>query len=204
MRKGILILGFVLAFIALAGPAHADTTSWTTTSEPGCSFSASPTGASFDNGGGEGSIALSTGTACTWKAQSWVSWITITAGNPGSGQQRALLHGCAQYRQLSPEWWNRDSRQAVHHRPRRGDVRCCDHRGPGTGTIGRSDQGGPRGELSLDCGELGALDNHYLAPPREQGARRSLTQYSATRIRQSDWAPSPWRDRSIPSFRKGD
>lgn len=52
---------------------------------PSCSYSISPTGASYTSGGGAGSVAVTTGTGCTWTAASNNAWITITSGASGSG-----------------------------------------------------------------------------------------------------------------------
>ena len=50
-----------------------------------CSYSISLTSASYAAGGGSGSVTV-TGTAgCVWSATSGAAWITITAGNAGTG-----------------------------------------------------------------------------------------------------------------------
>ena len=50
-----------------------------------CSYSLTPSKASFDNSGGTGSIAIATSAGCPWQAAGNASWIAITAGSPGSG-----------------------------------------------------------------------------------------------------------------------
>jgi hypothetical protein len=50
-----------------------------------CSFSISPTSASFPSAGGTGSIAVTATAGCAWTARSNVAWITITAGASGTG-----------------------------------------------------------------------------------------------------------------------
>ncbi|HEX7297068.1 MAG TPA: M36 family metallopeptidase [Pyrinomonadaceae bacterium] len=50
-----------------------------------CSFSISPTSASYTAAGGTGSVSVSTTTGCNWTAVSNNSFITITAGASGSG-----------------------------------------------------------------------------------------------------------------------
>ncbi|HEX8492135.1 MAG TPA: M12 family metallo-peptidase [Pyrinomonadaceae bacterium] len=52
---------------------------------PVCTFSISPTSASFPSGGGTGTVAVTTTAGCAWTAQSNVTWITVTAGASGSG-----------------------------------------------------------------------------------------------------------------------
>ena len=50
-----------------------------------CTYSLSSGSASFDSGGGSGSIDLTSPTGCSWTASSSESWITISAGANGSG-----------------------------------------------------------------------------------------------------------------------
>ena len=50
---------------------------------PVCTYSISPTSASFPASGGTGSVLIST--RCGWNAKSDVSWITITSGSTGGG-----------------------------------------------------------------------------------------------------------------------
>ena len=50
-----------------------------------CSYSISPTSASFTTSGGSGNIIVITQSGCAWSASSGVSWITITSGSTGSG-----------------------------------------------------------------------------------------------------------------------
>ncbi len=50
-----------------------------------CSYTVSPTSASFNSAGGTGSISVSTSTGCSWSATSNSSWIHITSGTSGSG-----------------------------------------------------------------------------------------------------------------------
>ena len=52
-----------------------------------CTFSISPTTASYTRTGGTGTVAVTVtaGTGCNWTAVSNASWITITGGASGSG-----------------------------------------------------------------------------------------------------------------------
>lgn len=52
---------------------------------PPCTFSISPTSATFGAPGGSGNIALTTQTGCSWTASSPVSWASITSAPSGSG-----------------------------------------------------------------------------------------------------------------------
>lgn len=52
---------------------------------PSCSYSISPTSASYTSGGGIGSVNITTGAGCAWTAASNDAWITITSGASGSG-----------------------------------------------------------------------------------------------------------------------
>ncbi len=50
-----------------------------------CSYSISPGSRNFDQGGGAGSISLTTSSGCSWTASSNKSWIRITSGTSGNG-----------------------------------------------------------------------------------------------------------------------
>lgn len=50
-----------------------------------CTFSISPTSASFSSSGGTGSVSVTAGTGCAWTAVSNATFITITSGSSGSG-----------------------------------------------------------------------------------------------------------------------
>lgn len=50
-----------------------------------CSYSISPSSASFGAAGGTGSVGVSAGAGCTWTAASQASWLQITSGASGSG-----------------------------------------------------------------------------------------------------------------------
>src|ERR1043166_9462717 len=63
---------------AYAGPVGAATA-------PVCSFSLSPSSASFAASGGSGSMNLTTSAGCAWTATSTASWIIINSGFTGSG-----------------------------------------------------------------------------------------------------------------------
>src|ERR1043166_3824090 len=63
---------------AYAGPVGAATA-------PVCSFSLSPSSASFAASGGSGNMNLTTSAGCAWTATSTASWIIINSGFTGSG-----------------------------------------------------------------------------------------------------------------------
>jgi hypothetical protein len=50
-----------------------------------CSYTISPTTASFNPGGGSSNFVVATEAGCTWTASSSESWITITGNTSGSG-----------------------------------------------------------------------------------------------------------------------
>jgi subtilisin family serine protease len=52
---------------------------------PACSYSISPTSASYTSAGGTGSVSVTAGASCAWTAVSNDAWITITSGASGSG-----------------------------------------------------------------------------------------------------------------------
>lgn len=51
----------------------------------GCNISIAPTTQTIGAGGGSGSVAVNTAAGCPWVTQSDVPWITITAGQSGTG-----------------------------------------------------------------------------------------------------------------------
>jgi hypothetical protein len=50
-----------------------------------CTYSISPTDASFSASGGTGSVSVTTQAGCPWTASSGATWMTITSGNSGTG-----------------------------------------------------------------------------------------------------------------------
>ena len=50
-----------------------------------CTYSISPTSASYGSGGGTGSVTVTAGAGCGWTATSNASFVTITSGSSGSG-----------------------------------------------------------------------------------------------------------------------
>jgi hypothetical protein len=50
-----------------------------------CTYSISPTTAQFAQQGGTGTVRVSTQQGCSWTASRGASWLTITAGNKGTG-----------------------------------------------------------------------------------------------------------------------
>jgi hypothetical protein len=52
---------------------------------PSCSYSISPTSASYDAAGGSGSVSVTASAGCQWAASSNSGWITVTSGSSGTG-----------------------------------------------------------------------------------------------------------------------
>jgi hypothetical protein len=52
---------------------------------PSCTYSISPTSASYTSAGGTGSVSVTAGAGCAWTAVSNDAWITITSGASGAG-----------------------------------------------------------------------------------------------------------------------
>jgi len=52
---------------------------------PSCSYSISPTSATYGANGGSGSVSVSTTAGCTWAASSNNNWIHVTSGSSGTG-----------------------------------------------------------------------------------------------------------------------
>jgi Putative binding domain, N-terminal/Viral BACON domain len=52
---------------------------------PPCSYSIDPNSQKIDGNGGTATVAVTTGSACTWTASSNASWLTVTAGASGTG-----------------------------------------------------------------------------------------------------------------------
>jgi hypothetical protein len=72
----------VRAYNSIGNSDYSNTAGATTLA---CSFSLSPTSASFDKTGGASSFTVSTLLSCPWSAASNVGWITTTGGGVGSG-----------------------------------------------------------------------------------------------------------------------
>jgi glucose/sorbosone dehydrogenase/all-beta uncharacterized protein len=50
-----------------------------------CTFSITPTRATYPQPGGAGAVDVTAGSGCTWTAESQVPWITVTGGATGTG-----------------------------------------------------------------------------------------------------------------------
>ena len=57
----------------------------TTPPPPPCTYTISPTEASYGRSGGSGSVTITAAAGCAWTAASNASWITVTSGASGSG-----------------------------------------------------------------------------------------------------------------------
>lgn len=68
-----------------------------------CSYAIDSTGQAFGTSGGSGSVAVTTLAGCAWTAQSLADWITVTAGNNGSGG------GSVQYQVAATDTFNQRS-----------------------------------------------------------------------------------------------
>jgi hypothetical protein len=77
--------------IARTGTITVAGQTFTVNQSSGCSYSLSPTNASFVANGGTGSFNVVTETGCAWTATSNASWITINSGNNGSGNGTVLF-----------------------------------------------------------------------------------------------------------------
>lgn len=80
-----------LYVVGLGGTVHRLTTS---PPPPPCSYSIAPASQSFDDGGGTGSLNLTTAGDCGWLAASHADWITITSPAAGAGSA-ALTYAVA-------------------------------------------------------------------------------------------------------------
>jgi Viral BACON domain/Putative binding domain, N-terminal len=79
---------------ASTGPARSGTLTiadqaFTVTQASGCSYTLAPASVDVGNGGGSGTIAVTTAPACAWTATSSVPWITIT-GSPSAAGSGAV------------------------------------------------------------------------------------------------------------------
>src|SRR5436190_4744914 len=70
---------------------------WPATQGPAnCGTTLSPSSQSFTNAGGSGSIAVTSGSWCTWNATSSdPSWLTVTGGSSGSGNGTVTINVAA-------------------------------------------------------------------------------------------------------------
>jgi hypothetical protein len=66
-------------------PMHSLTVSGGVEIRSACTYSITPTSASFGASGGSGSVSVTASAGCSWQATSNAAWITITSGSSGSG-----------------------------------------------------------------------------------------------------------------------
>ena len=69
--------------------------------EPGCSYSISPSSASFAATGGDGTVTVDTAAGCAWTATTNSTWMTITSGSSGSGAG-SVAYNVAQNTSIDP------------------------------------------------------------------------------------------------------
>ncbi len=65
------------------------------TPSPSCAFTIGAAGANVPAGESEGSVAVTTGSGCTWTAISNAPWITIKSGASGTGNDTVVYHVAA-------------------------------------------------------------------------------------------------------------
>src|SRR5437773_6351655 len=75
----------VRSYNSRGSSSYSNTAVGTTMQDPSCTYSISPTSASFDSSGGSGSVSVITDATCGWTATPNDAWITLTAGSSGSG-----------------------------------------------------------------------------------------------------------------------
>ena len=63
-----------------------------------CSYSLSPTTATYNKDAADGTFAVTAPADCSWTATSSASWVTFTAGDRGDGQWQCVLSSLAQPR----------------------------------------------------------------------------------------------------------
>jgi peptidyl-Asp metalloendopeptidase len=61
----------------------------------GCTFTLSPSSASFAAAGGSGTTTLSAGAGCAWNASSSASWLTVSTATSGTGSATILFAAAA-------------------------------------------------------------------------------------------------------------
>ncbi|HJR07107.1 MAG TPA: M36 family metallopeptidase [Pyrinomonadaceae bacterium] len=77
--------GMGVSAVGNDGTTHTAATNVPTDCGGTCTFSISPTSASFAAAGGTGSVTVTAGAGCTWSAVSNATFITVTGGASGSG-----------------------------------------------------------------------------------------------------------------------
>jgi Viral BACON domain len=78
-------LGLVVVAGVCIGTASCDGNESPTEPTPVCSFAISPANLTLGPDGGTGNLAVTALVACAWTAVASAGWITVTAGNVGSG-----------------------------------------------------------------------------------------------------------------------
>ena len=81
MRLERIVIGLLSIVVLVSSQGCKDNP----VSEPNCAYSLSSTSQSFPARGGEGSVDLTTSSACSWTVVSDVSWIRITSSGSGAG-----------------------------------------------------------------------------------------------------------------------
>ena len=77
--------GMGVSAVGNDGTTHTAATNLPTDCGGACTYSISPTSASYAAAGGTGSVAVTAGVGCAWTAVSNSAFITITSGSSGSG-----------------------------------------------------------------------------------------------------------------------
>ncbi len=77
-------------YAANSGPSRTGTLTiggiaFSVTQASGCTYALGATTTSVASGGGSGSVALTTSSACTWTASSSASWLSVTSPTSGTG-----------------------------------------------------------------------------------------------------------------------
>lgn len=81
-RRALAVIAIV---IGCAGLCLSACTKLDDLSAPSCTYAVAPPSASFDAAGGAGTLAVKTGSACTWAVENNVAWVTLTSGQSGTG-----------------------------------------------------------------------------------------------------------------------
>ncbi|MBV7332567.1 hypothetical protein KFU94_30935 [Chloroflexi bacterium TSY] len=92
-RTGSGVVTYIVAANPLEEPRSGSVTvedqTFTVNQDATCLYTVSPTSLEGMAGGGTGSVNVSANSSCSWTAESEVDWITITAGDTGTGDGTA-------------------------------------------------------------------------------------------------------------------
>ncbi len=79
-----------------------------------CVVTISPKAKTFIYSGGNGTLSVTAGSGCAWKAKSSATWITVISGSVGSGKRNRGLFGPGKFLHGGTGWYHSHRRQHIY------------------------------------------------------------------------------------------